>query len=378
MPSIHDVAKRAGVSTATVSRTFGAPEKISVETRHRVMEAARALDYRPRGSEARSISEGKRPGGAMGVRTTTRDGLRPVRRNFSAHDTVGFQFFAAGNDVLTVNTFYAPVLFGVQAEAVNANLHILVHTTDRHTFAQELPSMVEQRVIGGLLLVGAADADVLKAFAKHVTQIVLVDSHDPTDAHDCILSDGFGGGYDTTRHLIELGHRRIAFLNPEREIGTFRDRQRGYLCALTEAGLPLDPALLLTGDASRYAGGETVEEFFTAYLRGAGKNAPTAIIAANDFFALQILQVCQALNWRVPADISIAGFDDGVSAIHCNPPLTTVNVDKEAMGRLALRRLQARLDEAASGVQTLPVARYQLPVRLVVRASTGAVAKGKA
>jgi LacI family transcriptional regulator len=231
--------------------------------------------------------------------------------------------------------------------------------------------MARERAISGLLLVGAADADVLHAFAEHVPHIVLVDAQDSTDSYDCILSDGFGGAYATTRHLIEFGHRRIAFLNPEREVGTFCDRQRGYLCALAESDLPIDPALCLVGDGGLYENGQDTAAFLTAYLSEKGAEGPTAIIVANDFFALQVLQVCHSLGLRVPEDISVAGFDDGESAAHCNPPLTTVHVDKQAMGRLALRRLQARLEETATEGKTLPVARYELPVQLIVRASTG-------
>ncbi|MEI6431484.1 MAG: LacI family DNA-binding transcriptional regulator [bacterium] len=356
MPSIHDVAKRAGVSTATVSRTFGAPEKISDKTRSRVLEAAQALNYCPRGAP-----DAPRLRAAMRRSQTSQN---------PALSTVGFQFFAAGNDALPFNTFYAPVLFGVQAEAAAVGLHILVHTTDRHTFDRELPRMVHERAISGLLLVGAANTTVLQAFAEHIPHIVIVDAYDSTDAHDCILSDGFGGAYAVTQRLVEWGHRRIAFLNPEKDTATFRDRQRGYLCALAESGIPLDPTLCLEGNGGLYEGGCDVSAFLAIYLKERGRQRPTAIVVANDFYALQALQVCQALGLRVPEDISIAGFDDGESAAHCNPPLTTVHVDKQAMGRLALRRLQARLSEAAGGGVTLPVARYLLPVNLIVRAST--------
>ena len=373
---IHDVAKRAGVSTATVSRTFGAPDKISAETRHRVLEAAQALDYRPRGS-------GTDAGGVPRLRNA----VRPIQRAHTATNTIGFQFFAASNDALAFNTFYAPVLSGVQSEAIAAGLHLMVHTTDRHTSTQELPRMVEERAIAGLLLVGAANAEVLRAFSVYVPQIVVVDAQDPNDAHDAILSDGFGGMYATVRHLIELGHRRIALLNPEEEVGTFRDRQRGYLCALTEAGLPIDPALCLTATGGQFGKGREQNEqgkedcqsflngYFAAYRNREERERPTALVVVNDFYALSVLQVCQSLGIRVPEDISVTGFDDGESAAHCNPPLTTVQVDKEAMGRLAVRRLQARIEEAATGAATLPVARYELPVRLIIRASTGGVGK---
>jgi len=226
MASIRDVAKTAGVSPATVSRTFTAPNLISAQTQQRVLEVARQLNYRPprlrntRLQEAGGIEERKNTAAIAAI----------------ARRAIGFQFFTATSspfDIIATNLFYAPVFAGAQAEAALLGLHLLVHTTNRHHLqAKEIPRMVEDQAIGGMLLVGTPDPEALDIFAAHVPNLVLVDNRDETSRYECILSDGFGGAFAATRYLLELGHRRIAFYLSEAGVAPFQDRLRGYLCAL--------------------------------------------------------------------------------------------------------------------------------------------------
>ncbi|MBC8101301.1 MAG: LacI family DNA-binding transcriptional regulator [Cytophagales bacterium] len=352
MANIRDVARAAGVSPATVSRTFTTPDLINAQTQKRVIEIARQMNYRPprlRTSKGSLVS-------------------KTVSATVSARDAIGFQFFSAvPGDTLGSNTFYGPVFAGAMEEASTLGLHLLVHTTSRHALSLEVPRMVQEQAIGGMLLVGTADPEILSTFAAHVPNIVLVDNRDEAGIYESVISDGFGGVYAATHYLLGLGHRRIGFFLSEPGITTFQDRLRGYLCALYEAGVSVEPDLVLRGDGPD----ERRADQLSAYLTG--PHRPTALITANDDTALVALQVCRTLNLTVPNDLSLVGFDDIEFSSHANPSLTTVRVAKEQMGRLAVRRLHARLGkESASSLLEQPV-RHEIPVTLVIRESCQAL-----
>jgi LacI family transcriptional regulator len=354
MANIRDVARAAGVSPATVSRTFAAPNLINVQTQKRVIEIARQLNYRPpRLRSAKGDAVAKSTSAAV-----------------SARDAVGFQFFTATDspyDTLSGNTFYASVFAGAMEEASALGLHLLVHTTSRHALSLEVPRMVQEQAIGGMLLVGTADPEILATFAEHVPNIVLVDNRDETGIYESVVSDGFGGAYTATRHLLDLGHRRIGFFLSEEGITTFQDRLRGYRCALIEAGILPDAELLVCGAGTS----EERKRQLCHYL--ASESRPSALIAANDDSALQVLQACRTTDLTVPDDLSLIGFDDIDLSRHANPPLTTVRVAKEQMGRMAVRRLYARLNrESESALLELPV-RHEIPTTLVLRESCRAI-----
>lgn len=346
MNSIREVAKQAGVSTATVSRAFNTPELISPPTHKRVLEVADRLNYRPLRARARR-------GEAV-----SRTAVAPLAEAF-----IGFQFFGANSyDLPQANPFYAPLLAAAQQEAASRGLHLLVSTTDRHQLALELPKMIRDQTIAGMLLVGTADPEILNAFLTRVSQIVLVDLRDPTHHHDCIVSDGLGGALAAIQYLFRLGHRRIAFVRDDPAAASFQDRLRGFVCAHFEAGIPLDPTLLLD-----LAHEDEIPAAVTALLTQPDR--PTAIFAANDRQALAVMQVCRTLGLSVPDDLSLIGFDDIKFSAHTWPPLTTVQIPKEQMGRLAVARLQERLRVVASPAETLPPMIIEVPVSLVVRQS---------
>ena len=350
MSSIREVARQAGVSPATVSRTFTTPTLINEHTQRRVLEAAEHLNYRPRTARL----------------PRTRTDSHPAKPAPASRGAVGFQFFSAfPGDSLATNAFYAPVLAGAQSEAAALGLHLLVHTTDRHSLSTELPRMVEERAIDGMLLVGTAESAILESFAQHVPHIILVDNRDASGQHESIVSDGFGGAYAATRYLLELGHRRIAFFTGEPNVPTFRDRARGWMSALFESGVTPDRALLLPGTLDEWEQAAQLRAFLTSADR------PTALMAANDDYAFLVLRLCRELGLRVPDDLSVTGFDDSAFSRETDPPLTTVRVEKEVMGRLAVRRLHARLRAEHEGITAgpEPPVCHEIPVSLVMRGS---------
>jgi len=356
MASIRDVARAAGVSPATVSRTFTTPDLINAQTQQRVLEVARQLNYRPPRLRKHRIG------------TEVKSGNGRPSGSSSVHDAIGFQFFTATSapfDTIAANLFYATVFAGAQAEASSLGLHLLVHTTNRHVMAREIPKMIRDQAIGGMLLVGTADPEVLETFAGHVPNIILVDNRDETGKYECVLSDGFHGAYTATRYLLELGHRRIGFYLSEAGVPTFQDRLHGYLSALFEAGIRPDFDMVFGRAPSIEEGRPEVARVLASSTR------PTAIISSNDAAAHSVLRLAREVGLKVPEDLSLIGFDDIELSSHSDPTLTTIRVDKEAMGRLAVRILQARLHRQDGGsVSSTPVSvQHLIPVHLIIRES---------
>lgn len=344
MSSITEVAKEAGVSPATVSRTFREPSLLSHQTRRRVLEAASRLDYRPRRSRPSQPAPASRTSPA-----------------FHHADALGFLFFALDSDAIDISECYSPILLGAQAEAARNGLHLVVDNMSRLRPTDSLPKMLRENAVAGALLVGAAPDNVLDPLGG-VLPLVLVDNKDGRCHYDTIMSDGFGGALAATRYLLDMGHRRIGFVMYEPSAPSFQDRYRGYLSALFDAGVSADRSWIVSAEP-----GQAIE----SSLRGAlqGGNRPTALVAASDLNALHAMKACREMGLEIPADLSIVGFDDIPSAVHTSPSLTTVRVDKEYIGRLAVRCLRSRIQEKAEGVSPgLPI-HISVPTTMIVRES---------
>ncbi len=348
MSSVREVAKKANVSTATVSRSFTTPDLINSQTRKRVLDAAHLLGYSPR-------------------RQTALEPVVEPRRKLGSRrsETICFEFFAADeSEALATNTFYAPVLLGAEKEASALGMHFLLHSVIGQDATRELPKLVVERRISGMLLVGTADPEILTAMARYVPALIVVDGHDKTDTVESVLSDGFGGAYTATEYLLQLGHReRIRFLMRGTKAPTFLDRQRGYLSALFKAGLTVDASFSVALAEDE----ETRLAEITRILESSDR--PTAVLCCNDDMANQVLRVCWKLGLHVPDDLSVVGFDDIEHSRHSCPPLTTVRVDKEMMGRLAVRRLHARLSSDTKNREPEIAIQNTIPVQLIVRDS---------
>jgi DNA-binding LacI/PurR family transcriptional regulator len=318
MPTLADVSKKAGVSTSTASRTFGAPHLIKEETRKRVIDAAALLKYVPRPQRL--------------------SGQRLGHQSHVLRGAIGFQYFSAmPGDAIGDNFFYAPLLCAAHEEANALGVTLVVTQALRQKIETDLPRIMRERSLAGMLLVGSAHPEVLAAFTKIVPHVVLIDVPDPDGSHDCILSDGFQGMRNAVRYLMNLGHSRIGFvMGPDAP--SFQERYDGYVCAHLDSGKIPDLRLTIREEV-----GEDQEEQLRELLLSPER--PTALIAANDCIAVSAMKVCHYLNIRIPEELSIVGFDDIAIGTHSIPQLTTVKVDKEYMGRLAIQRIVHRITE---------------------------------
>lgn len=332
-PNIRMVAKRVNLSPATVSLALRDSASIAPETRARVQAAARELNYVPSSRPARS------------PRAVERD-LLFLTKDF-------------GDRPVNANPFYGEILHGAEQEAASQDVKLkFTLLADVEEGAQaELPAIVADYKPHGVLLAGAYTAAIVRQVQEAVgVPLVLVDNSVPGGVFDSVMGDDFGGGWQVTQHLIDLGHRQIGVIAGDLRTPSFAQRLRGYRAACTRAGsTPATPAEAVWERSALHAAVKAVL---------AAEPRPTAIFCMTDAFAVFVMDILRDLGLRVPDDISVVGFDDLPIARMGHPPLTTVHNHPQTMGRLAVQRLLARIE----GDQTPPLG-VSVGTQLVVRAS---------
>lgn len=333
-----DVARRAGVSQATVSLVLNGVQsvKISEETRRRVLQAARELDYRPNRLAA---------------------GLRTTRSR-----TIGVVFPS-----LAVGTFYGE-LFQAFEEVISGtglSLLVVISHGDGGIERKLVGLLLEHRVDGLLVIPSPSRGNVpLYQQLLQTLPIVFVDRRLPGVRADYVASDHYASGEMAFEHLYQLGHRRIAFLNgPEWPCSSLVDRLRAYETMRRKYGVGYRKVIYTRRDVHhQHACGY---EAISRALRE-GFDA-TAIVAGNDKLAIGALRALREFGLRVPDDVSVVGYSDEAMASYVTPPLTTVRHHFRETGRTAARLLLARIHESfPSDPQTILI-----PPELVVRGSTG-------
>ncbi len=320
--TIRDIALAAGVSIGTVSRALKNQRGLSDDTRRHVRAVARQLGY---------DSDRLRSGRAQRL-------VFLVHRHHSS---------------FSGNPFFAQVMHGVEEACREFGVAPTLLTAGP---ADPLRDLLRLHEPDALLAAGYFETELLQLLAGLDLPLALVDSWMPGCAS--VNPDNAQGGYLATRHLIDIGRRRIGFLAGSLAHFSIRERERGYRRALFEAAMLADPDLEVIAppglDATQGA-----EAAMRALLRL--RERPDAVFAYNDTSALAALKVCQDAGLRVPQDIAIVGFDDIPAAGFGATPLTTLRVDKEALGRAGVELILrgAELPQEST-----------LPVELIVRQST--------
>ncbi len=335
-PNLLDVAQRAGVSPATVSRVLNNTAPVRESVRARVLSSVTELGYAP----------------------TT---VRPT-----AH-TLENAVALLIPDIL--NPFFAEIVRGVQDEANSSGfLPILFDSMEDAQREEEFLRMLATQPMHGTLLCGSRlAADELSAIvARNNIPMVIINRTLRHPKVACVRTDLEGGTGRATRHLLDLNHKRIAFLSGPIKSEQSITRRRGVEKALAEAGLILRPELCPASFPNVDGGFQAM----SALLALPAANRPTAVIAYNDVMALGVLHAIRAHRLRVPDDISVVGVDDIAMAAHANPPLTTISQPKYRMGRLAMQTLRRMLQGHPPPEESFTL----LESPLIVRESTAPVA----
>jgi LacI family transcriptional regulator len=331
MSTISDVAKRAGVSTMTVSRVINSSGYIAHETQERVEKAIAELGFVPN-ALARSL-------------------------RFKQTKTIAL--------VLTdiTNPFFTTLARGVEDAASENGFTVMFTNTDESSDeeAENLNTLLQKQVDGVLLVPAGSSNESVTYLQERSIPVVVLDRRVPDVKVDTVCSDSVPGAYQVTRHLIDLGHRSIAIISGPLHISTSADRAEGYRLAMQEAGLPIDVQWVQHGHFTQDSGYEMVKALLPLQPR------PTAVLAANNFIAIGAYAALRDAGLRIPEDISLVTFDDLPAKLMLEPFLTTVDQSAYEMGYQATKLLLTHLSGETPAEPRVIV----LPTRLIIRSSSG-------
>ena len=300
--TIKDVARRAGVSTATVSRVLNGVGSVEDRTRRRVEDAARDLRYTP----------------------------SPIGRSLSTRRTDAIGMLLPD----LFGEFFSEVIRGSDQTAQEHHYHLLVSSS--HSNREEITAALKTmhgRVDGLIIMSPHIDARTLNENLPHSLPVVLLNCHVEGKAFDSINVDSFGGASQVVRHLISHSHRRVAIIKGTERNFDAEERVRGYRFAMQELDGAGTEDLEFDGNFSEASGYEAARRILTLPQR------PTAIFASNDSMAIGAMSALQEAGIQMPGEMAVAGFDDIPIAPYITPALTTVSCSISELGALAVRRL---------------------------------------
>ena len=338
--SIKEVARLAGVSIATVSRSINNPEKVTEKTRLKVQEAIATTGYAPN-TLAQSFRRG---------RTNLIMAVLP---------SVGDPFFSA-------------VMRGIHTAARAKGYSVVIEETQLNTMTEdEIGAMLVSRQTDGILLLASMSPFGTKILsAKNQRRLPIVIGLETISAElagfPSVHIDNVAAAKEATNYLLAQGHERIAMIFGQETSLLTKDRELGYRAAMKQAGLGIEDGWVVEGQLTITGARQATRTLLNHHVR------PTAIFCANDEMAIGCLHEIKAAGLSVPGDISVVGFDDIRYAEVTDPPLTTISQPAEEIGERTMYRLCREIEEGNSGDSKPEI----VPHKLVVRASVGPPAKG--
>lgn len=330
--TLKEIAAQLKLSTATVSRALNGKEGISQETRELVLNWVSQQRYTPNRA-AQSLA---------------------TARTFAVAFVIRRQL------VGTSNPFYERIMMGIEAELQEHGYHLILTTIDDDARGiGKLPTTIDRRRVDGLIIAGCElSTPTMRTLVALGLPVVLAANRLRNGGVNAVTSANRHGGYAATRHLIEHGHRQIAFLSGPPEWSPIRERAHGYQEALSEAGLT--PRVITRPDLEIETGYAAMVEAFQRFPE------ITAVFASSDPMAIGALRAAREAGRRVPDDLALVGFDNIPWAESTDPPLTTVYIHKHRIGKLAAQRMmQLLLDEAQPPIEV------EVDNELVIRRSCG-------
>lgn len=331
MPTIRDVAQRAGVAPITVSRVINNSGYVTQEKRERVETVIADLGYVP----------------------------NTLARSFRSKQTKTIALVLA--DI--TNPFWTDVARGVEDAAREQGFNVILCNTDEAESRQaEYLSVLLQKQVDGILLVPtSSSAQPIESIQKQGTAVVVLDRRVPAARVDVVRCDSEGGAYQLIRHALSLGHQRIAALTGPADVSTAQDRVIGYRQALSDTGVEIIEDLIYYGEFVQASGYQMAQKALLAWPK------PTALFAANNFIALGAWRAVRDAGLSIPEDITLIAFDDLPASLIVEPFLTVAAQPGYEMGKQATDLLLTRLAEKTP-VQPQEIV---LPTQLIIRQSSG-------
>jgi LacI family transcriptional regulator len=331
--NIREIAKRAGVSTATVSRVVNGTAPVALRTEQRVRKAIEHLGYYPN-SHARTLGSGKSHMYGLIISDITNPFFPEVVKHF---EQIAVEH---GQEVLIANTNYQP-----------ERMKICVRR------------MLERKVDGVAIMTSEMEPELIQVLNNRGIPIIFLDTGDVGPHVSNILIDYDHGVGLAIDHLTSLGHRRIAFISGPASLASARTRHDAFLASLRKKKLKCTDNFIGIGNHRIDGGQAAMMQMLSLSVR------PTAVLASNDLTAIGVIRAIHAAGLRVPEDISVVGFDDIELSSFLEPPLTTIRVSRAEIGTRAFTALY-------SGNKGCGIA-YKISTELVVRHSTGPVSESR-
>lgn len=332
--TIKDIAKITGYSHSTVSRALRANSLISRETTERIRQVAQEMGYQP-SAAARSL------------KTNRTEVLGVIVNSLS-------------------DPFFSEILYGIEESAQEAGYSLFIAASQHDPYRERniVQTMLEQRTDGVIICSSSFGAEQGRQFLSHGFPIVAVNHQAAENFHYSIYHDDVDGIRQITQHLIDLGHRRIAYLGNSLSGRTTMDRLAGFILEMEEAGLSVpDEYMYQVAGGTPELGIEAFQYFHQLTIQ------PTAIVCFNDMLAVGVLKACEQAGIKVPDELSVTGFDNiSYSAFTC-PSLTTLDQPKRSIGKEAAQLLIDLLKTYKDDFPVTPKTKI-LKGTLLVRSST--------
>jgi len=309
LTNIQDVAARAQVSIATVSRVLNrSSHKVSQETRQRVLLAAKELDYRPN-----ALARGLHMKKSMTIGVIIPD---------------------------ISNHYYAEILRGIQDVADKEGYNIILQNTDRRQ-ERIVKSiyLLREKIADGIIFSGGIihGFKPLSALKELRARVVVIGRHEVN--FPAVMVDNIGGAALAVQHLIDLNHSRIGFIGGPENSTTASDRLMGYKSILAQNGCPLNEKLITRGNLTPKSGYQAARRILEE------KERPTAIFAANDQMAFGAIYAARQVGLQVPRDLAVVGFDNIPLSSYFVPPLSTIEIPMYSLGAKAMEMLTNLISE---------------------------------
>jgi DNA-binding LacI/PurR family transcriptional regulator len=332
MATIKDVAKLAGVSISTVSRTLSNKIFVEEETRKKVLQAVRELEYKPN-IMAQSLKEGK---------TKTLALLVP-----------------------DINSLFYPMLMKSIEKYATEKSYSLILANSNEDVIQEKHNldMLQTRYVDGIICLSVTDeiSHILKVYRKGNIPVVFVNRNFNEDVN-CVLTDNRYGGYVTTKYLLEHGHRKISCMFGDFNNQRFRQRYEGCICAMEEFGVK---------DYEKYFifGVNSIEDAYSKTVEILKReDKPTAFFASIDILAVGIYSGINQSNMSIPDDISVVGYDNIFITPYMVPPLTTYDTLVDDLGKESVNCLVRQIENKGTGKSERIILKGSLVTRDSVKA----------
>lgn len=336
----RDIARALNVSVTTVSNALRGQGRVSEELRTKILEMASRKGY-------------------FQTRLATTPMLGAIVCNTPQDPTQGSG--DGTSSIQSASYFSVQAIEGIQSVIKEQGYSLVYHVMQGLDDGGVLPDMITHGLVQGVFLIGGSISDqyIAKVANTGLPVVLLFTEVDIVDLNT-ILANNRQGAYKAVKHLLELGHRRIGFINGWQSTHTSEMKMMGYEKALHEYNLPVEEELCLSADFTRRGGRQAMEQLLTLVPR------PTAVFVADDIMAIGAMEACHERQLNIPTDIAIVGFGDSPLAVGAMPALTTVHVSKHKIGELAAKRMLQLLEDPNQEIQHLTVS-----CRVICRQSCG-------